>query len=388
MKGFFIMKLKKIVVSLSLSMAAAITSSLGCLPASALEICDTDVTTSSDGNVMIGIEGTYIECEKKAVDLINSYRLEACQKGYINPSSGEKLTMSDYVPIKWSDDLEYIARIRAAESSVTMAHVRTNNNDCFEISSPSGKRSWGEVLAWNWSDDVTSGINQWYEEKEAYLNKTPNAVTGHYTQMIDPENTYVGIGTFLCDSVSYHNTTCGEFSSETSGQQYNFYYGECVQKIETIEESVEFSLNNSNDKLIYGTTKELSLGMKFCGADGFPLLDTVSWTSSNPDIISVSEDKVTASNYGTATLSAKIGGITKSFNVTVIDKVLGDANGDGSVDSKDAVLVLKSYAEELVSGKQSVDVNVSDVNKDSKVDSKDAVEILKTYAKNLVGNKN
>ena len=59
------MKLKKIIVTLSLSMAAAVTSSLGCLSASALEICDTDVTTSSDGNVMIGIEGTYIECEKK-----------------------------------------------------------------------------------------------------------------------------------------------------------------------------------------------------------------------------------------------------------------------------------------------------------------------------------
>ena len=66
---------------------------------------------------------------------------------------------------------------------------------------------------------------------------------------------------------------------------------------------------------------------------------------------------------------------------------LGDINGDDLIDSKDAVLVLKSYAESLANNKTYYE-KAADVNNDGKVDSKDAVEILKTYAKNLVGNKN
>ena len=65
---------------------------------------------------------------------------------------------------------------------------------------------------------------------------------------------------------------------------------------------------------------------------------------------------------------------------------LGDINGDNAIDSKDAVLVLKSYADALVNNKTYYE-KAADVNNDGKVDSKDAVEILKTYAKNLAENK-
>lgn len=64
--------------------------------------------------------------------------------------------------------------------------------------------------------------------------------------------------------------------------------------------------------------------------------------------------------------------------------LLGDINGDGSIDSKDAVLVLKSYAESLVSGEDTF-YSAGDVNGDKKVDSKDAVIILKYYAATLTG---
>ncbi len=66
---------------------------------------------------------------------------------------------------------------------------------------------------------------------------------------------------------------------------------------------------------------------------------------------------------------------------------LGDINGDNAIDSKDAVLVLKSYADALANNKTYYE-KAADVNNDGKVDSKDAVEILKTYAKNLARNKN
>ena len=60
-------------------------------------------------------------------------------------------------------------------------------------------------------------------------------------------------------------------------------------------------------------------------------------------------------------------------------------NNDGAVDSKDAVIVLKAYAEQLATNKVTVDVSIGDVNGDKKVDSKDAVLILKYYAENLAG---
>ena len=66
------------------------------------------------------------------------------------------------------------------------------------------------------------------------------------------------------------------------------------------------------------------------------------------------------------------------------NKSVGDINGDGAIDSKDAVLVLKSYAESLANGGNgSVTTAQGDVNKDGKVDSKDAVLILRYYASKL-----
>ena len=196
-----------------------------------LPVLETDVTQGTSDTTLVGIPGTYIQQISEALELINSYRKEACDNGYPNPSTGAALTSSDYVPIQWSDDLEYIARIRAAESSQTMGHVRTNGNSCFNIYSPNGMRSFGECLAWNYSKNVLDGIEQWYEEKSDYLNNT-GGVTGHYTSMIDPKNTRVGIGTFYTKLARYPNTTCAEYNSVGSGNSLDFTYGDCVQKIE------------------------------------------------------------------------------------------------------------------------------------------------------------
>ena len=78
---------------------------------------------------------------------------------------------------------------------------------------------------------------------------------------------------------------------------------------------------------------------------------------------------------------------TKETTIEPKEIKVGDINGDNAIDSKDAVLVLKSYADALANNKTYYE-KAADVNNDGKVDSKDAVEILKTYAKNLVGNKN
>ena len=59
--------------------------------------------------------------------------------------------------------------------------------------------------------------------------------------------------------------------------------------------------------------------------------------------------------------------------------MLGDVNGDGAVDTADAVLVLQ-YAAKLI-GKDSLDVSAADVNGDGAIDTADAVLILQYAAK-------
>lgn len=115
-------------------------------------------------------------------------------------------------------------------------------------------------------------------------------------------------------------------------------------------------------------------------------------------------DSVVA-NLSTATaglgkqkVTVKVGNEETSFEINVkrkienspgnnfkYDEFLGDLNGDENIDSKDAVIVLKSYAEILVNGNTANDISAGDVNEDGNVDSKDAVIILKYYAATLTG---
>ncbi|MCI5910299.1 MAG: dockerin type I domain-containing protein, partial [Oscillospiraceae bacterium] len=91
---------------------------------------------------------------------------------------------------------------------------------------------------------------------------------------------------------------------------------------------------------------------------------------------------ITVDNISTPTTSKDNGTTSKTETKTK----LGDINDDGAIDSKDAVLVLKYYAESLTGNTTtSIPLEKGDVNGDGKIDSKDAVKILKYYAQTMVG---
>lgn len=78
--------------------------------------------------VQVGIKGSYLAASQAVLDRINQIRREAYEEGVQDPRDpSKKLTMADYVPLKWSSDLEYIARIRSAEASVRRDHIRPCN---------------------------------------------------------------------------------------------------------------------------------------------------------------------------------------------------------------------------------------------------------------------
>lgn len=93
-----------------------------------------DVTKPSANCVFIAMKGKYVSEASAAVKRINQIRYEACKQGV--KIDGRKLTLDDYVPIKWSAGLEKIARIRAAEASVTMYHSRLNGKSVFDFKYP------------------------------------------------------------------------------------------------------------------------------------------------------------------------------------------------------------------------------------------------------------
>lgn len=288
----------------------------------------TDVTTARDGCVLVGVKGSYITDVQAVLARVNEIRKEACEEGVPDPRNAKrKLTPSDYVPIRWSSDLEYIARIRAAEASLVIDHTRPNGTSCFTLKSPNGIQSYGEVLAWNYTQKFLPGIEQWYEEKADWVNQNSSAVTGHYTQMIDPDNIYAGYATFINPDAKYPTTTSGEYSSyadmdETSGPDIS----NCTQSIEAelanltagMSDFADLKEENSVQADFYVQLSDSGCKLSF--------LDKAEWKSSNPSVASVDGNgQVKGLKKGTADITASKGSLTATRTVRVIHEHSWDA---------------------------------------------------------------
>lgn len=292
-------------------------------------ILQTDVTTAKKDRTFLGIRGSYITDMQNALDRINAIRKEACNEGIKDPrDESRNLTSSDYVPIKWSSDLEYIARIRAAEASVYRQHIRLNGYDCSAISSPNGIVSYGEVLAWNNTKKFLQGVEQWYREKAAWVGNT-NGVTGHYTQMIDPDNIYVGLATFVNANAQYSTTTAGEFTSQknldyslgTSQTVLDESAGpaidNCIQTVEVKNAKIVASMTELTGPLAAKNSIQAEFTLTGYGWKMEPL-DEVSWTSSDTKTATVDgTGNITGIHEGTADITATYGNFTATKNVQV-----------------------------------------------------------------------
>ena len=281
-----------------------------------------DVSKPSSGCVFIAMGGQYASGAAAAVKKINQLRYEACKQGI--KMNGKKLTLKDYVPIKWSAGLEKIARIRAAESSVTMYHQRLNGKNVFSFKYPGSGWVTYEVIAWNWSEGMTMAIDQWASEKADYVAGTKNAVTGHYTSMIDPNNRYVGIGTFLNDSASFYNTTVAQFmGAGTQSEKVAKATGKCSATVEVSTKNIT-SLKVTGPKTIdraQKSTYALRAVLGNYSKTSYKVTSSVKWTSSNPSVARVSQSGVvTGLKKGTTKITAKIGTKSASFTVTVSGK--------------------------------------------------------------------
>ena len=288
-----------------------------------------DIPTSpgvnSSGMSRIGVEGTYMTDDLgKAVDRINEIRKEAYEEGLVR----------SYVPIRLSAQLEAIAQLRAAEAAIKNSHTRPNGSDCFSLS-VGGVSSWAEDLAWNTvSDALLYGIEQWYSEKSAYVNKT-GGVTGHYTSMINPSYTYVGLGCFHSDSgVNYSNTIAGEFGSD----ERNTAIRETANLSGTVKQWIEvpakkISVNQHTTITVRPGTDYFGLPVKYNSSVDAEIYDLM-WTSSDPDVATVTNNKLNCVKVGACMLSTNYNGTDCSVRLTFENPITVSGGGTVTVSAK------------------------------------------------------
>ena len=233
---------------------------------------------------------------------------------------------------------------------------------------------------------MKSGVELWYREKDAYLNKT-GGITGHYTSMISPNNRYVGMGAFGTSTAQYASTSCAEFSGTNTSETFQFTYGDCIQTLEVPANAVTISSNQSK-YLYYGDRKTLQLTASYNGNSGF-LVEYAKWSSSAPGVVSIEGDNtVVVKDYGKATLTADLGGTTYTLNVEVKDIVKGDVECDGKIDSSDVFSTLLHVASvgagvggTLTDGQ----LTAADIDGDGTVNSTDVYYLMYYIALNGAG---
>lgn len=79
---------------------------------------------------------------------------------------------------------------------------------------------------------------------------------------------------------------------------------------------------------------------------------------------------------GTADMANKYAGTDQQVDFNVVEGLLGDVNGDGLVDTQDAILVIQYYLGDQPVG---FNANMGDLNGDSNIDTQDAILVIENY---------
>ncbi|MCR5292634.1 MAG: cellulase family glycosylhydrolase [Eubacterium sp.] len=281
-------------------------------PLKADNILDTP-TNNTEGNIIIGVNGSYYAAEYLAK--LNEVRREAYAEGLVDPSDPDHerhLSLADYVPLKWSNELEQIAAIRAAEACIKKGHMRPNVYTNTFALSVNGISSQNEIIAFN--DDPIHGIKNdsdsddpgsWYYEKKFYV-EGDYSTTGHYISIITPDNKYVGASTFLSDNTSgdygSYMSIDAEFSTKylKTSDTVTGLDGQYIQKLEVDAKGIQDLSIAGYPGLMYPgnrTYLKCEATLYFVSEFNFkettyncPVFSNITWSSSEPSVADIDED--------------------------------------------------------------------------------------------------
>lgn len=284
-------------------------------------ILETDVASASNGCTMLGIYGSYYSQAQEALDKLNEIRKEACEAGNIpDPRDPSRmLTSDDYKPLRWSRDLESIARIRAAEAGISFnfmasGHDRPSDKDTFSLSFH-GVSSNCEDLAYCWGKSMTEGVLLWKSEQKDWVDQNLSNETGHYKSMINPKYNYVGLGDFYSEAAPYPNTVAGEFSTRTGlNETMQDVQTDVIQKVEISNKYIKENFLDGTDTIKTEQTSSLTAKVRLERTRSNGKVSTreiwsvqpLTYSSSDRTIATVDNNgNVTGLTNGDVTITAK-----------------------------------------------------------------------------------
>ena len=349
-----------------------------------------DVSSPSDGNVLVSISGSAaMQSEKQELlDVLNTLRKEACDNGYPNPEDPSvALTSDDYVPLTWNTDLEDIAQLRAAEGVLEESNTRPNGKYGGTIM-VNGTLSHREDIGWAWSKtaegaeltDITSlfygytgdGIG---ENSEIALWRTgnytqDNTAVAHYANLINPAYRSVGSAMFFTSDATIA-TSAREYTSQNvlcvvqemsrdvtseEKQEFSQLGGDYTQIVEAgtsylsemYFDNAYLAMETGERELLVPSAK-LKAGRNSNYAYDIYLPNChvtsgASWSSSNTGLAVVnSRGRVGARSAGTVTVTAKAGSCTAEQQIQITGEDV-DLPEDDVLDRFEDVVATKWYA--------------------------------------------
>lgn len=258
------------------------------------------------------------------------------------------------------------AMLRAAECTLYWSDDRPDGTSYHNASSKISEEVYVHGSYSNVEETVNSLRDSEWDWKHAILSE-------HYRS--------VGIGCFdtygTCRMILCFWGETGTEGEKKSGQEATYAINAATNNVKTRLEETRGTLN-------VGEVRQLQIGVDNSWGITYIDADSYDWESNSPAATVSSDGVIMALSAGNAVIIGKNKAnplATLTYTLTVPepkpDIRFGDSNGDGIVDSKDAVMI-KRYMAGYTD--QKIDLAASDVNADGIVDSKDAVKILKKLA--------
>ncbi len=269
---------------------------------------------------------TFQQTEARSMlSMINSFRTGS-NAWYWNSSNSSKIYVTNLEKLVYDYDLEKIAMQRAAECALHYSHTRPNAESCFTA------YDMVDTVYWTMGENIAAGYNAyetagevfagWREDNEYYSGQ------GHRRNMLSASFNCIGIGHvvyagchFWAQALAY-----SEQPNRTSTAAQNTAVSVSVPVSQKLVSSLSLgSLSSSSLTLDYQETASIprvsaQLRMSSCwpssrGTSAVRIAP--SWTSADPECVSVKGNKATGLSIGRTTLNGTLAGTAFKLPVTV-----------------------------------------------------------------------
>lgn len=214
--------------------------------------------------------------------------------------------------LKMDSQLLKDAMQRAIEISLKFDHTRPDGSLCFTINDDINAENIGIIYA-----DPTATVTSWKNS------------SGHSANMFSSEYKSTGVGAIIHNGTRYwvqvfstKSTTGTTTVPANTDKTFSIALGKTTFDI-TMSVPSKLYVTDKETVQLTGTNKEYSKTFMLNSGD-------FTWSSSNPDVVSVSKNNIQALSEGTATITAtgSCATVTKKITVTKFGKGKSNACGD------------------------------------------------------------